>query len=67
MAHLAEAANMAVDLHFIGRVGEDEIRVRIVKQPAEGKALLRITTDQPMLAELPDVSVLTAGPTASGT
>jgi hypothetical protein len=60
----AQAANMAVDLHVVRRVGEDHLRPHAPEQVGIGGRGSGIPTDEPVPADLPDIAQSGDGRTA---
>ena len=54
----AGAADVAVDRHVVGRVGEDHLRALVAEQPVVGRGLEGVAADHPMRAEVPDIADL---------
>ena len=52
----ARAADVAVDLHVVGRIGEDHPRLLAVHQPTDDVGVERVAADQPVRPELPDIA-----------
>ncbi len=56
MADLSEPADMSIDLHIAGRVGEDQLRAFAVEKARIGVRAGRVGADQPVRPDLPDVA-----------
>jgi hypothetical protein len=56
MPNAPETADMTVDRHVVGRVAEYEIGLVALHQPAERCFVARVSADQPMPSQQPDVS-----------
>ena len=56
MADPAGAADMAVDRHIVGRVGEDQVDALAAEQPLVVLAPAGVAADQPVTAEQPEVA-----------
>ena len=61
MANLAKAADMAVDGHVIGRVGEDQLRLVLSQKGSIDIRIGGIAADQPVFSNLPDIANLCDG------
>ena len=56
MVDAAEAADMAVDLHVVGRVGEHELAPWRLQQGIVGRLVARIAAQQAVMSEQPQVA-----------
>jgi hypothetical protein len=52
----AEPANVAVDRHVVGRVGEHQLGLGVLKQPSICGRISRIRTEETVRSELPEVA-----------
>ena len=53
---LAEPADVAIDRHVVGRIGEDRVDPGALEQGGVDAGVLGIAADQPMPLQLPDVA-----------
>ncbi len=56
VAHLARAADVAIDRHIVGRIGEDEVDPLAGEQPLVGGRIARVAAEQPVTAQPPDLA-----------
>src|SRR5690606_28486155 len=61
VADLAKTADMAVDGHVIGRVGEDQLRLAAVQKTVINIRIGGIAAGQPVFSDLPDIADLCEG------
>jgi len=52
----AEPANVAVDLHVVGRIGEHHLGAVAIKQKRVGRGIHRIATDETVTPDPPDIA-----------
>ena len=55
MANAAEPADISIDCNIVGRIGEDEVGAFVLQEMMEGRGLSRISAQQPMTIEQPQV------------
>ena len=56
MADRAQPADMAVDRHVVGRIGEDEIGPLVLPSALEARGSPRVAAKQAMAPEEPEIA-----------